>query len=320
MRASFVLLCAVSLTSLFASPAARADSLAATNQAALARAFALPALGRAAPAVDGQWSLAFDIATEFVDKEAGGEALLLDGESQRWALGWRGGIAEGWDIGIEIPLLHVGGGFMDGLVEDWHDLFGLPNGGREDAPQDRYRYAYTRDGVVVLDTEDDGTALGDVRVGIGRALGDGLMLRAELKLPTGDEDRLAGGNFGGALWTDWALPFDAASRWGGFLSAGVSANEKADALESQQNEIVPFGGVGLDLRLLDSLAALAQLYFHAPLYDETEIAALDRPGAMLTLGGRWCAGGGTCVELSFSEDLAVGVSPDFSLRFALRLR
>lgn len=312
----FALLCGV----LIASPLSAADPLATTNQGALARSFALPALGYTAPARSREWRAAFDIATEFVNKQAGGESLLLDGESQRWALSWRGGIADGWDAGIEVPLLHVGGGFMDNIIEDWHDFFGLPNGGREDAPQDRYRYAYTRNGAVVLDATEDGTALGDVHLGVGRALGECLMLRGQLKLPTGDEDRLGGGNFGAALWTDWALPVGADARWGGFLSAGVSMNEKAAVLESQQNEVVPFGGVGFDVRLIDSLQALAQLYLHGPLHDDAQIGALDGAGVQLALGGRWCPRERSCVELSFQEDLAVGVSPDFSLRFALLLR
>lgn len=316
VRLSIVPLCCVML----ASPPLRADTLGTSNQGALARAFALPALGHAQLASASQWQFAFEIATEFVNKQTDSEALLLDGESQRGSLGWRGGLGADWDVGIEIPVLHTGGGFMDSLVEDWHDTFGLPNGGRENAPQDRYRYAYARDGSVVLDTDEDGTALGDVRVDLGRAIGEGFALRAQLKLQTGDADRLGGGNFGGALWSDWALPFGAASRWGGFLSAGLSANEQANALESQQNEFVPFGGLGLDLRLLDSLQALAQVYLHGPLYEDSEIAALERAGAMLTLGGRWCLRDDTCVDLSFSEDLAVGVSPDFSLRLALQLR
>lgn len=317
MRACSTLLCAGLL---LAAPLSRADTLATTNQAALARAFALPALGQARAAPEGEWRLAFDIATEFVNKQSGGEQLLLDGESQRWALGWRRGLAKTWELGVEVPLLHTGGGFMDDVVENWHDAFGLPNGGREQAPQDRYRYAYARDGEVVLDTEDDGTALGDVSLQLGRMLSEDLALRALLKLPTGDEDRLGGGNLGGALWADWALPIAPGAGWGGFLSAGLSANEQAEALEDQQRALVPFGGVGLDVRLLDSLQALAQLYLHGPLYEDSAIAALEDAGAMLTLGGRWCAQRQTCVELSFSEDLAVGVSPDFSLRLALRLR
>lgn len=301
-------------------PPVAADSLLTSNQSTLARGFALPGLGATAPAQPGPWRLSVDLTNEFVDKQEDGEALLLDGESLRYALRHTAAWGERGDWSIELPLLHTGGGFLDGIIEDWHDAFSLPDGGREDAPRDRYAYRYVRDGVVQFEAQDGATRLGDVQVGAGWALREGLMLRGLLKLPTGDEDKLAGGNFGAAAWADWALPFDEQSAFGGFASLGVSANEKAEVLEDEQNTLIPFGGIGLDARLLPSLQILGQLYAHAPLYDDSAIGALDRAGLQMTLGGRWCPGGGPCVELSFQEDLVVASSPDFSLRLALVMR
>lgn len=301
---------------------AASASLSTHNQSTLARGFALPALGQTVPEAPGAWRLSVDLTSEFVEKEEGAEALLLDGETQRYALryaGTWGGDRGDWNI--ELPLLHTGGGFLDGLIEDWHDVFSLPDGGRRDAPRDRYRYVYVRDGVTLLDAQEGGTNLGDVQLGAGWALRPGLMLRGLVKLPTGDEDELAGGNLGAATWLDWAWPLPEDARVAGFLSAGVSVNEDADALESLQENVIPFGGLGLALQLLPSLQALSQLYAHAPLYDDTQISALERAGLQFTLGGRWCPGAGpACMELSFQEDLMVGSSPDFSLRLALGLQ
>lgn len=297
-------------------------SLSTHNQSTLARGFALPPLGETAPEAPGAWRLTVDLTSEFVDKEVGDEALLLDGETQRYGLRYAGGWGgDRGDWSFELPLLHTGGGFLDGLIEDWHDVFSLPEGGRQDAPRDRYRYRYVRDGVTVLDVEQGGTNLGDVELGAGWQLWHGLMLRGLVKLPTGDEDELTGGNLGGAAWVDWAWPLPEDGRIAGFLSAGVSVNEDAQALESLQEGVIPFGGVGMGVQLLPSLQALTQLYAHAPLYDDTEITALERAGLQFTLGGRWCPGAGpTCVELSFQEDFIVASSPDFSLRLALALR
>lgn len=305
-----------------ASPAAFSDSLATSNQATFARAFALPGLGEFAPppARESHWRLSAEITTEYaLDLEAG-EQLLIDGETQRYAFAYRQAWGEAFDWGIEIPLLHTGGGFMDSFIEGWHDTFGLPNGGRDSAPQDRRQVRYVRDGVTQFDVRGRDTGLGDVLLSAGWSPAERWMLRSQLKLPTGDEDQLAGGNWGAALWADAALPFDESSAWGGFVSAGVSANEEAAVLASLQNAVIPFGGVGLDVRLLPRLQALVQLYAHAPLYDDTEIDALERPGVQLTFGGRWCFSEAHCLELSFQEDLAVASSPDFSLRFALLWR
>jgi hypothetical protein len=297
-------------------------SLSTRNQSTLSRPFALPPLGETSPETPGAWRVSVDLASEFVEKQSGSEALLLDGESQRYGLRYAGGWGgDRGDWSIELPLLHTGGGFMDGIIEDWHDAFSLPEGGRDDAPRDRYRVQYVRDGVVVLDQESGGTNLGDIELGAGWELRPGLMLRGLLKLPTGDDDELAGGTLGGATWLDWAWPLPEDGRVSGFLSGGVSVNDKADPLESQQETVIPFGGLGLGVRLLPSLQAISQLYAHAPLYDDTGISALERAGLQFTLGGRWCPGAGpTCMELSFQEDFIVASSPDFSLRLALALR
>lgn len=299
-----------------------AEPLGVRNEAALARAFALPGLGYTSLAsADLGWRLSVDLASEFVDKQRGGESLLLDGETHRYAVRLAQGWGDSLDWTLDIPVVHVGGGFMDGLIENWHDTFGLPQGGRDQAPRDRYRYRYTRDGQTVLDTPRTGTSLGDVQVGVGYGLDPGLVVRAQLKLPTGDEDRLSGGNFGAAAWLDWALPFEPGSAWGGFFSGGLSGNERGKVLRDQQQTWIPFAGVGLDLRVLPNFTALTQLYVHAPLYDDSDVAALEQPGVQFALGGRWCPGAGPqCVELSFQEDLAVGVSPDFTLRLALQVR
>lgn len=303
-------------------PASHAGSLATSNQGTLARVFALPGLGEFAPPSEGQtqWRVSTDLTTEYVLDRAPGENLLFDGETQRYAFALRRAWGETFDWGVEVPLLHTSGGFMDSVIEDWHSFFGLPNGGRQDAPQDRRQYRYERDGLTQFDVRGADTGLGDVLLSAGWAPGEGWMLRSQIKLPTGDEDALAGGNWGGALWADAALPFAADSILGGFVSAGVSASEDAEVLADLQNTVIPFGGVGLDVRLLSQLQALVQLYAHAPLYDDSETDALKRPGVQLTLGGRWCYSEAQCLEISFQEDVATESSPDFSLRFALRSR
>lgn len=320
MRARF----ASGLASLVLLPtAATAAGLATTNESALARGFAVPAYGQPDVPASGDdgWTASIDLSSEFEEQEEGDETLRLDGETQRWTLRYRRGMSSGWEANLEIPLLHVGGGFMDSAIENWHDAFGLPQGGREDAPQDRFSYRYVRGGVTELAVEDGGTGLGDVRVGAGRVLADGLVLRAQLKLPSGDEDLLGGGNFGGATWIDWALPIPAGSGVSGFLSGGVSAQAHADAMPSRlQNTVIPFGGAGLAVQVVERFEILAQLEAHAPLFDHTEMDALSRAGLQFTLGTRWCLSERHCLELSFTEDPVVASSPDFSVRAAFVAR
>src|SRR3546814_14450901 len=109
------------------------------NQAALARFAPLPT--PQADSTDSGYRIALDWTNEYVVDQSGGEDLLLDGESLR--LGLNGRIRHGqWLFGAELPLLFTGGGSLDGLIENWHDWFGLPNGGREQRPRGKYAYRY----------------------------------------------------------------------------------------------------------------------------------------------------------------------------------
>jgi hypothetical protein len=301
--------------------AARERPLAVYNQGALARAFELPVLGETAVLAPGAGlgALRYDLTTEYHTSGDAAEAVLLDGETDLLTLAFRRGIGAGLETTIEVPVLYQGGGFMDGPVEDWHQAFGLPNGGRENAPRDRYLYQYQRNGERLLDEHRSGADLGDIRFGLGWQALDALALRSEVKLETGSESHLAGGNGGVAVWGDLALPFPAASVFSGWLSGGTSWNGETDVLADQQNRWIPFAGAGIALRALDHLSVLAQGYYHGALYDGS---ALDpfREALQLTLGLRYHVGNEVDVDFGFQEDLITSSSPDFSLHLGVSWR
>lgn len=301
--------------------AANERPLAVYNQAALARSTALPVLGETGVLDAGGaiTSLRYDLSTEYHASEAVGEAVILDGETNLLTLAFRRGLARGLEWTLDIPVLHQGGGFMDGPIENWHQVFGLPDGGREQAPRDDYRYQYERDGQVLLDARRRGWDIGDVRTGLGWRVSENLALRGEAKFATGDEDHLAGGNLGGALWLDWALPFASDSRFSGFASAGASYNAKADVLADQQQRFVPIGAAGLAARITERVFILGQLYAHGALIEDSELDPF-RAALQLSLGLRYRIAPDFDIDIGFQEDPIVAASPDFSFHFALSWR
>lgn len=296
---------------------AQAGPFATINQGTLARAAALPALGQGRVLAAGarELELSYEVINEFLAFAEGGETLFADGETSRLALRWRAG-AERFDWGVELPLLHVGGGYLDGFIEDWHDWFSLPTGGRELSARGAYRFRYVRDGALVFDRSEEGTALGDVRVDAGVALGEGLAVRALVKLPTGSRSRLTGGNPGGAAWLDWQGGDDSL---GGFASLGLSAASDGEPLPGLQRALVPLAGAGAHWRALESVELAAQVYAHGPLYEGSELDALTRPGVQIVLGGALVLSDKSRLELAIQEDLVTRSSPDFSLRLAWRV-
>ncbi|HVT36748.1 MAG TPA: DUF3187 family protein [Nevskiaceae bacterium] len=314
---ALALLCALAC----APPAQAQEFFPVYNQGSLARAFDLPALGRPrvlAPDASA-WYGAVDLSNEYYTDSSAREFLLEDGETARFSLSYARGIGSNVEVSATLPLLVQGGGFIDHTIEQWHRIFGLPNGGREFAPRQRYQYTYTRDGVTVMDAHESGTRLGDVLLGAGWQWTSSTALRAQLKLPTGDKGQLAGGNAGGALWLDTALPFDRASTLSGYLSGGVSANGSSGPLGDLQQRVLGFGGGGLGWQAFNRVQLVGQLYFHSPLYKDTDISGLKKPGGQLLLGANVRVAPGTLFKIAFQEDIVTNSSPDFSLHFGLSL-
>ena len=298
------------------------DALPAQNDATLARSFALPALGQSQIfAPDEQsYQINVDEITEYYADSNANESIVLDGETTKILLAYRKGFSDNLELTVDLPVLVVGGGFMDSFIQDWHRAFGLPNGGRENAPNDRRLYQYTRNGVTLLNESRSATGIGDVQLGAGWQLNNTLALRGMVKLPTGNSDRLTGGNLGGAVWGDWAMPFAQGSAFDGFVSGGVSLNRRSDVLSAQQQIAVGFGGAGLGYHLTNDLEVLGQLYAHSALYKDSDLDGLKRPGLQLTLGGSYRISPQYKVNLYFQEDPVTSSSPDFSIHIGLTVR
>ncbi|SEQ82716.1 Protein of unknown function [Solimonas aquatica] len=305
----------VLLLALLLSGAVQAEPfvLGTSNQAALARHAPLPT-----PQADATGSglrLSLDWTNEFVLDQRGTEALLLDGETLRLNLAarwnWRG-----WLLGAELPVLNTSGGVLDSPIESWHQFFGLPNGNREDEPRKQYRDVYQRNGQTLLDLDSGKTGIGDARLSLARCGAAGCW-RGLLQLPTGDAERLMGGGLGGALWYERPYAFAAGGAWSGALAAGVAAVRADGPLQDQQRQFIPFGWASLGYQLLARLELGAQFYLHGPLYSDSELAALRRPGGQLAFGLRYRPTPQTSLWLGAQEDPIIESSPDFSIHLAV---
>jgi len=311
--------CLVLAASAWAGAAAAGEFAPGGNAGTLARAFALPELGEGLPLARGhsetRWTL--DVANEYVAEGACAvECIVLDGETARLRLTHRRGLGGGWDFSTQLALLDRGGGFLDGWIQDWHDAFGLPNGGRELAQDGQYRFHYERQNVVLLDQTAGGTGVGDVTLAVGRRWGHAGALRAMAKLPTGDDGALEGGTAGAALWVERALALPA--DWSGYVALGGSYSERGPVLPAMQNRSIAFGGLGIAAPVTRSVRLTAQLQMHGRLYGGSELSPLARNGSPLTLGLQFRTRSRGSIELGFQEDPSVNGSPDFAVYLSIR--
>ncbi|HUG54893.1 MAG TPA: DUF3187 family protein [Vicinamibacteria bacterium] len=94
--------------------------------------------GRTEVRVDGEWGSDF----AFVGTVRGAVVdtrYMVDGEHRSGALTLRRGLGRGLTVGLRAEVLWRGRGIMDGIIDTWHDLLGLPDGGRSLFPDDRLR-------------------------------------------------------------------------------------------------------------------------------------------------------------------------------------
>lgn len=302
-----------------------------SNQSPLVRIFGLPAIGSASVLAEGgiEGTLSVDVSNNFAPGSAPAESVMLDGESYRFALSARYGIAPGFEIGFILPLLTNSGGFLDGFIEGFHDVFGLSQGGRKSYPKDRLLYQYTRAGSEKVLVNDGSTAIGDFRLsGAWRIYDDGrenprqVALHGSVKFPTGASNRLFGsGSYDFALWLtasdDYRLSLGHLAL---YAAAGGLAMTDGEVLRDQQRTLVGFGSLGIGWSPLEWLALKIQADGHTSFYSGSDLVQVNDGSVQLTMGGTFGLTGSTFLDIGVSEDVMVDASPDVVFHFALRSR
>jgi hypothetical protein len=299
------------------------------NRSPLVQIFGLPEPGVAAILKKGrsESGLFIDIASSYAKETTPRERLLLDGETSRTTLACRYGFGDRVEAGIEIPFVGHGGGVFDGFIEGWHDFFGLPQGGRKEAPRNRLLYNYSINGKERLKVDDSSFGIGDIRLTGGYQLyrsedpgSPAVSLRGSLKLPTGESSRLHGsGSTDAALWVDasddYKMPVGHLTLFG---SAGGMAMTRGDVLPDQQRTVAGFGSLGVGWAPADWIAFILQLSGHTPFYHGSDLKELSANSLQLHSGGTIRLPGSLFMDIAVSEDIAVNTAPDVTLHLALR--
>lgn len=272
-------------------------------------------------------ALTFDLANSYINSLATGESLLLDGESARWTLLARYGLTDAVEVGVELPWITAGGGFLDSFISDWHDTFGMPQGGREIAHKNRLNYSYTKNGSQKLSMNSSGSGVGDVVLTGGvklyeektSALHDSVAFRSTVKLPSGDSDYLRGsGAVGGSISLNAASShFTEYGTLGLFGSVGALLSAKGDVLKEQQEQFAGFGTVGLGWGAAPWISFKVQLNANTRLYKHSALAQISQPALMLVSGGAVKLPGDYTLDIGVSEDVSVGTAPDVALHLGL---
>jgi hypothetical protein len=299
------------------------------NQSPLVRIYGLPGTGNAALLPQGQTEVGMNVAlsSNYAVNENSRENIILDGETTRFTVAARYGLFPRLELGIKIPYVSHNGGFLDGFIESYHSAFGFPNGGREQAPQNRLLYRYRRDGVEKIRIDSSGSGIGDVilttAVPLYEEKNQGMTLNAALKLPSGDSDQLRGsGSTDLSLWLHEGIggTFAAGGNWASYGSAGILFMTEGKILPDQQKKWVGFGSMGIGWAPLDWLSFKVQADAHTPFFSDSDLKEIASSAVQLIMGGTISFSERTALDIGVSEDLVVNTSPDVVFYLNLRTR
>jgi len=250
-----------------------------------------------------------EVSNNFQSDYRDGTFAFFDGETYTNSYRFRSGLRSNMEWGFEIPYVVHTNGSMDAIVDEFHELFGLPDGQRSIAPRNRLDYFIRSDGVVYADLSDSRKGLGDVRGYLGYQLFENenraFALRSQLKLPTGDASKLTGSEaYDLAVWgefeqTLWLRKM----RMSLSVAGGVSYLGEGEIVPQAQENWVGFGHFGLQIPIGDRFVFHAQLDAHSTVID-TANPLLGEGGVIGTLGGRFGVTERYWVDLSLIEDLA----------------
>ena len=300
------------------------DPIATQNRNALVRLNGLPMPERAELLATGATShaIGIELTSQFVSETTATESLLLDGETTALNYEWRYGINEKLELGISLPLISQGGGFLDGFVDSWHNTFNLPDGERDTQPKNQLLYRL-QNGQQTLVFRDANTGVGDIalqlRTPLYRTNTQTLSGFTRLELPTGKADKFTGsGSTDIAVGANYSNS-ECFGRSVCHASLGVLWFGGADIYTSASRSSAVFGTATVAMPVWRSVVAKLQLETHQAMYD-SNIKAIGEQAFQLSFGVALPLAKHWAIDLAMSEDISPTTAPDFSFVMGLVYR
>lgn len=272
-------------------------------------------LGAVLPAPTREVTLTAEHVNNFTAGTGDRTVAYFDGTTTITSLALRQSAGAALEWGLEVPWVWHSGGATDALIDGFHRLFRLPEGGRDAAPRDLLDYRIDFAGAEPIRVDDSGGHLGDVRGWLGyeihRAVGRRAALRGAIKLPTGKVRHLSGSE--GA---DLSLALElvdqrllASLATTVTLMAAVTRLGDGELAPGAQRDWVASGHLGLHVPLWGRLSLLGQLDAHSEVIDGgiSQVAGRAVQG---TLGARLELPGSFWLDLALTEDLTGESAPD----------
>ena len=274
------------------------------------------------PSGHDEWDLSITSANDSRRlPEEGAPLVIEDQETERFLATYRKGLKNGNELSIELPILSRGGGFMDAIIEQWHEhVLHWVNPFRASQPYGQ--------SIVQVPGSSFGSAsgIGDVSLGIAHTINRRLDSEVAVKLPTGDGHRLLGS---GGADAGFAFKYRQAikGRWSLYGMLGLVAQSQGNALDSVRG-LVPQEALTITYQPKSRDNYVLQWQ------GEASAVVTGNPGSdsaqrIVTFGYQRKISAGHMLELSFSEDRdlfsghweeGANIGPDFTIQIGYKIR
>ncbi len=235
----------------------------------------------------------------------------------------RRGFTPDLDLGLRVTALGRGGGTLDGFIDAWHRLTGVPDGQRPEFLRDAFRVeGRTTDGQPFSWNSYSGWGLGPIeldarwRVANGGRSDPSVALVARVLLPTGTGP-YSGGGFGGAAQVVVDVPLG--RRFDIFTGMGVTAQDPAPVRGIEYETARLHAYLALEWRVAGWLSLVADSNAASRL-----VGNIDQyPGThwLVDVGGRIDLGERTRLDVFLTENILSQLSTtDVGLYLGLSVR
>jgi len=253
--------------------------------------FAAPQLSR--PGVLAHGENAFGVTTQisntFSSDESNDERIRIDGEVTAFNFRFRRGFRDRWEVGLDVPVLHHSGGFLDSTIDRFHSAFNLSNVRDDEDNRSELLYSYSANGVEQLHMDSENTGIGDITLSVARAIGASdertrTRLQAQIKLPTGDSDRFRGSDaMDLSLIAQHGRALTATTHLG--MYAGASYLGKGDILSDKQRRWAGYGGINFGWHVASALTLKIQLDANTAFFENTDLREIGNASYIVGIGG-----------------------------------
>lgn len=266
---------------------------------------------------DNGWAFAHNlyITNTYQTDTSSHENLIIDVENTRYDLqaAYR---HQQWTWGLTLSLISNQPGQLDQTIEGWHDLFGLPQGGRDQVSNNQIHLLYQKDGMDIINSQQSSSGLADIQLSASYALTTSQSLWMTLDIPSSENSEFLSNQ-----QPDFAIAYSSSHQLSEQLSSygsiGLSLLSDSGIFEHRLNQQVLFGQFGLIYRYSAQYHLLLQTDFHSSIVKDSQLDALDH-SLQAQFGLRLPRiFSDYQIDIFFSEDILPGYAPDIT--FALRV-